>query len=174
MLPSNLISLLRISFACILYNQILEVVMDIYTALKKDHDEMKNMLKQLQQNSVDEELFDKFRTEMSMHNRAEEDTFYHRLAEKLNSLGLITTSSKEEHGLVDEMVAIYGGLEEKEKNILIRAIKKSVENHISKEEEEVFNLAKESFSSTEQEEILNEFQDAKERIKENIDNIAVD
>jgi hemerythrin-like domain-containing protein len=154
----------------------LEVAMNknIYTALKQDHDEVKNMLKQLVENPMDAELFEKFKNELSIHNRAEEDAFYNPLAEKLSDLALITTSSETEHDLVDEMMAKYEELEEEEKNILIRTIKKSVESHISKEEEEVFNIAKERFSSAEEKEIFKTFQDVKEKMKEDIEGIATD
>ncbi len=107
-----------------------------------------------------------------MHNPAEEECFYKPLIRKIGDLGLVIKEGENEHGNVMKLIEQYELMSEKskERKILLSFIKKSLEGHIDKEENEVFKLAKEHLDKDEASEMEKNFQIAKEKIKNKFGN----
>lgn len=146
--------------------------MQIYQALKNDHDKLKSLLNQLMAlNSQDEEkvgdLLEQIRDEFIPHSRAEESVFY-------NSLRSIETAKD---------VALHGFEEHMEAEALFRALqfkeitdmdwkktalnfKSAVEHHIQEEETKVFNAAKQLFTVQEAEMMAQAFERLKPEVRE--------
>jgi len=132
-----------------------EVAMTIYEALKKDHDEMKELLGELVMiEDHDEEdrelLLNKIRDELIPHSRAEESVFYNSLR-LLDAAKDIVMHRYQEHM---EAEALLRKLEarrdiDQEWTETAKQLKKAVEQHIEEEEGRVFAVAQELFTREE-------------------------
>jgi hemerythrin-like domain-containing protein len=145
--------------------------MDIFTSLKNDHETIKNLLNQLENNPRDASLFERLKIEMTSHNQAEEETFYDFIRKKIATLDIIVEASDREHYLVDEILYSYSDIEEVDdetKRLIFSILKKSIEAHINKEEIEVFAIARKNMSLEEINEINSSFSAKKKEIKENL------
>lgn len=141
--------------------------MDIYSYLKKDHKEVKDILSKLEKDPADTKMAGNLKKEMLLHNKAEEKAFYHPLKAKLGEIGIISEAGEKEHDLAMSLIDCYIKIDfkNKEKKILLSIIKKAIEAHIQVEEQEIFALAKKYFSNEEAKEINNEFEEIKEKMK---------
>jgi len=146
--------------------------MQIYQALKNDHDKLKALLNQLVAlNSQDDEkcevLLEQIRDEFVPHSRAEESVFY-------NSLRSIETAKDLAlHGFEEHMEAeaLFRELQFKEITDLdwkktAQSFKTAVEHHIQEEETKVFNAAKQLFTVQEAEMMAQAFQRLKPEVRE--------
>lgn len=146
--------------------------MQIYEALKKDHDVVKSLLNQLVSLTNTEkqkrsELVRQIHDELIPHSRAEEAVFY-------NSMRLLDETKS---------LAMHGYREHLEAETLLRTLqledaadvnwketayklKEALEHHIEEEEGEMFAAAKQLFTAEEAEVINEAFQQMKPEIKE--------
>lgn len=146
--------------------------MQIYQALKSDHDKLKNLLNQLVALGSDEDeklaqLLEEIRDEFIPHSRAEESVFY-------NSLRMVDTArdlalhSLEEHM---EAESLFRTLQFKELTDMdwkqtAEKFKHAVEHHIQEEEAKVFNAAKQLFTVQEAEMMADAFERLKPEVRE--------
>jgi hemerythrin superfamily protein len=128
--------------------------MDIYTELKRDHDEVKEFLNELVNLSDQDEyrfvLIEQIGNLLIPHARAEEAVFY-------NTIRAVD---------VDQSIILHGFKEHMEAEALLRTLqardklngnwketayklKDSVEHHIAEEEDEIFSKARDIFSQDE-------------------------
>jgi hemerythrin-like domain-containing protein len=150
--------------------------MQIYQALKKDHDQLKVLLNQLvtlgaHDKAPDEEegalLIDQIRDEFIPHSRAEESVFY-------NSLRSISTAdSLALHGFEEHMEAeaLFRALEfkdsmDEEWMTTAQEFKTAVEHHIQEEETKVFSAARRLFTVQEAEMMADAFERLKPEVRE--------
>jgi len=102
---------------------------------------------------------------MIIHNEAEEEVFYRRLHEKAGNLKIIVTAGNSEHELVIKMLKQLEKIENKEEWLqLFSVVKKSIEAHITMEEQNIFALAKKHFSNQEAEDIGSKMADNKQKL----------
>jgi len=139
--------------------------MQIYDLLKTDHDKVKDLLTSIEKKQ-DSELFQQLKKEMIIHNEAEEEeVFYRRLHEKAGNLKIIVTAGNSEHELVIKMLKQLDKIENKEEWLqLFSVVKKSIEAHITMEEQNIFALAKKHFSNQEAEDIGSKMADNKQKL----------
>jgi iron-sulfur cluster repair protein YtfE (RIC family) len=144
--------------------------MDIYQNLKKDHDEVKNLLKELLSLSENDDyryiLIETIATELIPHSKAEETIFYNTIRDMDANTGIVMHSYKEHK----EAEALLHVLQTKDKiNIewkkTAQKLKDELEHHIHEEESKVFSLAKRIFSKEEAEQIGKGFIELKEEFK---------
>jgi len=138
--------------------------MQIYDLLKTDHDKVKDLLTSIEKKQ-DSELFRQLKKEMIIHNEAEEEVFYRRLHEKAGNLKIIVITGNSEHELVIKMLKQLDKIENKEEWLqLFSVVKKSIEAHITMEEQNIFALAKKHFSNQEAEDIGSKMADNKQKL----------
>lgn len=142
--------------------------MNIYEALREDHDKHRTLLDLLVKTSGDSEgrreLFEKCRMELEAHANAEEQAFYAALLK--NNL----TQEKGRHS-VAEHKDIADLLEELDKRSFsdshwlekAKQLKELVEHHMDEEEHEVFQLSGKALGEAEKERLAVEFQQLKAR-----------
>lgn len=144
---------------------------DIYEQLKMEHDEVKKLLSKVDQAPATERmtLFHQLKEELIPHTRGEEKTIYALLYERAqaqNRKAILesTNESYEEHRALDSMLADLGGVDVSHETWLgkFMKVKETLEHHISKEEEELFPLAKEVIDSKEQEELFAAYRSARD------------
>ncbi len=129
--------------------------MDAIALLKDDHDRVKKMLADGEQTTERAEvgrteLFAKLKEEMLIHERIEEEIFYPALKEHPKAKEIVLESF-EEHHVVDE---IMGELEatpvtDEQWSAKFKVMKENIEHHIEEEEGEMFQQAREMFSTQE-------------------------
>jgi len=145
-----------------------------FQMLKKDHEEVKNILSQLVETKESaprkrEELFQKLRVELVPHMKAEESTFYPPLLAKKESREDAMEGVEEHH--VSEMV--LKELETMQKGedqwgAKMTVFKELVEHHIKDEQSKVFKSAEKALSNDEFQNIMKQFEQEKQAIKKNL------
>jgi hemerythrin-like domain-containing protein len=147
---------------------------EFFQMLKKDHKEVKGILRQLKEtkekeSSKREDLFQKLRKELVPHMKAEESTLYPPLMEKKKARENALEGIEEHH--VSELV-----LKELEKmpkdedkwGAKVGVFKELVEHHIKDEERKLFKSAEKALDPDEIIKIMKQFQQDKQKIKKKL------
>lgn len=144
---------------------------EFFNELKKDHDEVKDILEKLKNSSqtaekTREKLFIQLKQELLPHLKAEETSFYPALmASKSGKQHAL--EAKEEHNLT-EMVCSQledGSAKEDIWTAKLKVLKDLVEHHIEEEEEEIFPIAEQEIGEDKFRQIMQNFQQEKEKIR---------
>lgn len=140
--------------------------MNIYSRLKKDHDEHRDMAKQIMDTSGNSEkrrqLWDKFKPEVVAHANAEEQTFYATLIEEPDTQEQARHSISE-HKEADDLIEELGDMDMSSSGWIqkFEKLKEELEHHMDEEENEVFNEAKQVIDSAIADKLCNEFEERK-------------
>ena len=145
--------------------------MDALKLLKADHDEVKQMLADLEDTT---ERAEKTRTEglatlkqeLEIHEAIEEEIFYPALKEhpKTKDLAL---EGYEEHHVVDTIMGELEGVEPSDETWMAKfsVMKENLEHHISEEEDEMFPKVEQVFDDEELEDLGNRMLERKEALQ---------
>lgn len=147
-------------------NQCKERRMDIFGLITEDHEKIKALLEELQENASDKnkrnELLAQVKQELLAHNQAEESLLYKELEKK--GYETLAIRSKEEHKLV---MAFLENFKEdlNEASFLAHAeiLTNLISNHIDEEEDETFEKLEEEFLEEELSTLAEKFQQEKEK-----------
>lgn len=145
-----------------------------FDELKKDHKEVKDILEKLKSGSktaekTREKIFVQLKEELIPHLKAEESTFYQALLANKNGRQH-ALEGKEEHDLT---LTVFRQMEEmpaKEEHwtAKLKVLKDLVEHHIEEEEKEIFPIAQKELEKEDFKQILQNFQQEKEKIKKEL------
>lgn len=127
--------------------------MNILTALKSDHKELKKILEDIEGTTERAEkkrltLFAKFKEEIVAHARAEESVVYEKLK------GIVDKDDRdtilegyEEHYLVDKLIPEIENLSPTDEvwTAKVTVVKEMLEHHIKEEEDEIFAMVRKEF-----------------------------
>lgn len=145
--------------------------MEIYEALKKDHEEVKAMLDELCALKDDDDyrfvLIEQIASELIPHARAEESVFY-------NTLRAVNADKKLVfHGYGEHMAAetLLRSLQVMDKlnlgwKTVAEKLRDSVNHHVQEEESEIFSEAKNAFTKEEAIAMADAFTELKEKVKD--------
>ncbi len=137
--------------------------MNIFEALRKDHDTQRDLLKKLIKTSGDTEkrdaIFKAVKKELEVHANAEERFFY----KPLISVDMAQDHSRHgiaEHHEIDELIQ---DLEQTDYDSsawlkIAKKLKEKVEHHLEEEEHTFFQLAGKVFSNNQKEDLANKYQ----------------
>jgi hemerythrin-like domain-containing protein len=144
--------------------------MNLYQALTHDHNEVKQLISSLIKDPDNQELLKQLEEEINVHSLAEEKTFYEALKRKLPYLAIGIEGGVAEHNTVMYLLQRFhdSDLNLEQKKQLLSFLKTELESHINKEEQTMFELAKQNLSKNEEEEIAAKFIKVKERFKDSI------
>lgn len=132
---------------------------DALTMLKNDHDEIKELMSQLDAQSDDkssdkETVFTMLSQKLQLHEALEESIFYPAMKQhpKTKELAL---EGYDEHEELDEVMLQIKGLDFMDAGWpdKVKAMKEKLEHHIQEEEEELFPKAQQVFSEEELQEL---------------------
>lgn len=149
---------------------------EFFQMLKKDHKEVKSILRQLDETETKskkrDELFQKLKEELVPHMKAEEIAFYQPLLAAKKEAREVALEGVEEHH-VSELV--FKELEIMPKNqdqwaAKLSVFKELLEHHIKEEEGTIFKTAEEVLSQTKFQSILKQFVDEKQKFKVSLNN----
>jgi hypothetical protein len=129
---------------------------DIRALLKKDHDEVKDLLSGLvdgEQGRSRKQLLETLKTNLTAHSRAEEQVVYNALisARATQDVHVLAEEGYVEHGAVDDLLARISRLEVGTDlwHAHAKVIREMLEHHISEEQNETFAELGEFFSRDE-------------------------
>jgi len=131
------------------------MAMDALKLLQEDHDKVKKILEDLDSTTergvkTREELFERLRTELDVHELIEEEILYPALKEhpKTKELAL---EAYEEHHVVDLVMAEIQEVpfDDERWGAKLTVVKENVEHHIEEEEKEMFDQARQVFDQDE-------------------------
>jgi hypothetical protein len=129
--------------------------MDAMELLKHDHEQVKKLLEQIDSTTergvkTREELFTRFKSEMTVHERIEEEIFYPRLTEQAKTKE-IALEGYEEHHVVDMVMAELDDVpfDDETWGAKFTVMKENIEHHVEEEEGEMFKLARQALEKEE-------------------------
>lgn len=143
--------------------------MEVYKLLKTDHLKVKAIFAELEETTeravkTRESLFEKLKTELTIHAEAEEACFYPRFLEPEKTHDL-TLEAIEEHKVVKTLLAELESdpKDTEEWAAKLKVLQENVEHHVEEEEGELFKLAKTILSKEDAETVAAEIEAFKEK-----------
>lgn len=146
--------------------------MDIYQELKRDHREIKAMLRELVNLNKSDEyrfiLMPEVRNALVAHGRAEEAVLYHSLRGKGAKASRAALQGVREHIEIETTLLALQAVERVGANWkpLARRLNELVDNHVKVEELKVFGIAKEVFSQQEANKMGQVFNNLRPRLEQ--------
>lgn len=143
--------------------------MDIYGALKHDHEDMKKLLEKLSdttENAVKTRAqgFAKLKAELTAHSRAEEEVFYAALRDQDKTRDDVL-EGEQEHHMVDVLLEEMSKLEVGDEHwtAKLTVLKEQIEHHVDEEEDDLFGKAKKILSDDQAKSLAEDFKQHKKR-----------
>ena len=127
---------------------------DIYSAIKADHDDHRQLLETIADTSgaseTRKEAWDRFYEDVKSHAAAEEETFYSKLISKTWGQDA-ARHSVHEHQQLDDLMEELREMDMSEGAWLekFKTLRHDYEHHMEEEEDEVFSRAREVIADTE-------------------------
>jgi hemerythrin-like domain-containing protein len=129
--------------------------MDAIRLLTDDHAKLTRLLRDLETTTdravkTREELFDKVKTELTVHEVIEEEIFYPELKAHPKAKAIVLEAF-EEHNVVDTLMGEIDGLPFDDERWMAKftVMKENIEHHIDEEEGEMFSKARSVFDRAE-------------------------
>lgn len=141
--------------------------MDIYSLIKKDHQEVASLFRRLKAAEgfceTSEQLFAQLREELELHTHAEERVLYSALQEAEGTQELVEAALND-HKLVQELLDELAALRMDDEvwNEKLEVLKEHVEDHVEEEEGDIFDVARRLFSTEQVAELAQRWQTAKQ------------
>jgi hemerythrin superfamily protein len=141
---------------------------DIYNALKDDHDQARRLLDALAETKDDEgeeraRRFAEFKVELMMHQHVEESVFYNTLKNEEETRDDALEAINEHH-VVDTLLEELDDMPKDgdEWRAKFGVLKKLVEHHMREEEEEFFESARKVLDADQAEQMARVFREKKD------------
>jgi hemerythrin-like domain-containing protein len=141
--------------------------MNSLTLLRKDHREVKELLKQAEDadTAQKQKLFEQIKSELQVHETIEEEIFYPALKEhpKTKELAL---EAYEEHQVVDQIMGQLEQLSPDDEtwDAKFSVMEENLKHHINEEEREMFEQAQKVFSDEELDQLGEQMLQRKEQL----------
>lgn len=145
------------------------VSMSIYTLLKGEHDEVGVLISLLEAspNALSggrKAVFDRLKTELLSHAKAEEASVYIRLRERLPEKTEVDHAFEQHHKMEQDLIALEQALHTpKAWHRCIETLKHDVQHHVHEEEHIIFEQMKGRFSNEEADDMARNFHVIKQK-----------
>ena len=133
--------------------------MDALTLLRRDHDKLKGLLRELEPTTdralkTRTELFEQIKSELTVHEIVEEEIFYPTLKQHPKAREIVL-EGYEEHGVVDTLLGELERLpvDDETWGPKAKVMIENIEHHIEDEEGEMFVKARQVFDREELEQL---------------------
>lgn len=153
--------------------------MNIYTKIKRDHDEARSMMDEILEGRNDEqvclEVLEELKVAILSHAKSEEKTFYEALKESGDEqLSEKVPNFKKEHKEVETMFEEIESMHPREQLWWEKfgAIRQALLHHMEEEEKQVFKAAKQEIESQEASELGEEMEVLEEKMKQRLEQRA--
>ncbi len=140
--------------------------MDIFEEIRNEHEQIKDMLAALGQGGRDDDAFEKLRTELTAHHKAEEQTLFKRL-ETEDAVRDTVLEGYEEHKVIGRILTdIAQTTADDEKwAAKLEVLTENVEHHVEEEEGTLFEGARPLLADGEAESLYEQFEAAKSKLE---------
>ena len=141
--------------------------MDIYSLIKKDHQEVASLFRRLKAAEgfaeTSEQLFAQIREELELHAHAEERVWYPALRQAEGTQELVE-EALEDHALVQDLLDELAAsrMDDETWTEKLEMLEEHVEDHIEEEEGGTFDVAYQLFSAEQAAELAQHWQTAKQ------------
>ena len=141
--------------------------MDIYSLIKKDHQEVASLFRRLKAaegfSETSEQLFAQLREELALHTHAEERVWYSALQEAEGTQELVE-EALEDHALVQDLLdeLAVSRTDDEAWTEKLEVLEEHIEAHVEEEEGDVFDVARQLFSAEQVVELAQRWQTAKQ------------
>jgi hemerythrin superfamily protein len=120
-----------------------------------DHDKVRKLLEELDKTTergvrTREELFNRIKNELTVHEIIEEEIFYPSLKQHPKAKEIVL-EGYEEHDVVDTLMGELGSMpfDDETWHAKFTVMKENIEHHVKEEEGEMFTKARQAFSKDE-------------------------
>jgi hemerythrin-like domain-containing protein len=141
--------------------------MNSLTLLRKDHREVKELLKQAEDadTAQKQKLFEQIKSELQVHETIEEEIFYPALKEHAKTKEL-ALEAYEEHHVVDQIMSELEQLSPDDEawDAKFSVMEENLKHHINEEEREMFEQAQKVFSDEELDQLGEQMLQRKEQL----------
>ena len=141
--------------------------MNALTLLRKDHREVKELLKEAEDadTTQKQKLFQQLKGDLQVHEAIEEEIFYPALKEHPKTKEL-TLEAYEEHEVVDHVMGQLERLSPDDQtwDAKFSVMEENLKHHINEEEREMFEQAQKVFSDDELEQLGDQMMRRKEQL----------
>ena len=147
--------------------KIRESAMDIYSLIKKDHQEVASLFRRLKAaegfSETSEQLFAQLREELELHAHAEERVWYPALREAEGTQELVV-EALDDHELVQDLLDELAAsrMDDEAWNEKLEVLEEHVDGHVEEEEGAIFDVARQLFSAEQAAELAQRWQTAKQ------------
>jgi iron-sulfur cluster repair protein YtfE (RIC family) len=152
--------------------------MNAITMLEADHKKVKGLLADLEKTTergvrTRQELFERIREELTVHEVIEEEIFYPALKEHPRAKDLVLEAF-EEHHVVDRLMGELSELapDDETWGAKAKVMQENLEHHIEEEEGEMFPKARRVFNAVELEELGARMATRRKEAKPDVEEIA--
>lgn len=146
--------------------------MDIFDKLKKEHDEVRDMVEKIKETSdraikTREKEFEKLYIEIKAHHEAEEEVVVPVLKDKTDTKedGM---EMVEEHHVIEDLLSQLDEMEKNDENWIIKfgVMSEILEHHLDEEENDVKKDARACFDKSVLKDLVSKFEDSKQKQKQ--------
>lgn len=148
--------------------------MDVFKLLKKEHDEVDEILKKFEK--LDEEdtkerdqLFDILKKELTRHMSFEEQNLYNQFKREQSEEELHDKSfeADEEHYVIKVLLSeLDKSSSDKEQwTAKLKVLKENIEHHVKEEEDDIFPMAKKNLTKEKIQELTQKLESQREHLK---------
>jgi hemerythrin superfamily protein len=138
--------------------------MDVLTLLKNDHDDVKQLFKQIEQaeGSDARQLWEEISSKLSLHEELEETLLYPTLKKEEAAKDLILESYQEHH-VLDVLMGEINALKPSDEawQPKIKVLQENAEHHIEEEEGELFPKVRKIWNTNKRQEVGRQMQQMK-------------
>lgn len=136
-----------------------------FDILKQDHDNVKNMFEQIEEDEEGEnreEMFAGLRSELQEHMQLEENFFY-PVMEQSEDLRDMALEAYEEHHVAKTILSEFSGLDfdDDRWHAKMKVLQEVVNHHIQEEEKNIFKSARKALETDQISEITNQIREHK-------------
>jgi hemerythrin-like domain-containing protein len=147
---------------------------EFFEMIEKDHEEVKEIIEKIEESSSGavksrEKMFMQLKEELLPHMKAEEKTLYPALKEQKESR-MQALEALEEHHVAELVFKELESMPKSEDTWMakLKVFKELLEHHIEEEEDQVFKMAQETLESDKMSQIMEAFQQEKEKVKKQL------
>jgi len=144
-----------------------ESAVDIYSLIKQDHEEVIGLFRRLKAaegfSETSEQLFAQLREAFELHAHAAERVLYPALWEAEGTQELVA-EARDDQALVQELLDELAAspMDDAGWNEKLEVLEEHVEDHVEEEEDDIFDVARQLFSTAQAVELAQRWQTAKQ------------
>ena len=138
---------------------------NIFEKIEEEHEEFKDMLSKMEgSTNKDAETFEEFKTELTAHIKAEEQTLYESMKTDKKAKEMVLVGV-EEHKMGTIVLHKLDKATGEDWNVQLMVLKHLLEKHIEVEEAEMIPMAKKMLNKGKVEEISEQFESIEEKLE---------